>query len=102
MLLEPHGKPPSPENLDGDAEDEVWKYIQWDLETLFRGIHPLLDATSQPWPMCSAESNVQGQPLAGCFLFVPWTVNGDFEYYANVLGLEHRQRAVVSLHAVQG
>ena len=61
---------PTPENLDGDAEDEVWKYIQWDLETLFRGIHPLLDATSQPWPMCSAESNVQGQPLAGCFLYL--------------------------------
>ena len=79
----------SPENLDGDTEDEVWNYIQWDLETLFSGIHPLLDATGQPWPMCSAESKVQGQPLTGDFFFVPCIAKGYLEYYASVLGLEH-------------
>ena len=60
----------SPENLDGDTEDEVWKYIQWDLETLLSGIHPVLDATGQPWPMHTAESKVQGQPRAGVFLYL--------------------------------
>ena len=54
-----------PENLDCDAKDKVWKYIPWDLETLPSGIHPVLDATGLPWPVCSAESKVQGQPLAG-------------------------------------
>ena len=84
----------SPENLDCDTEDKVWKYIQWDLETLLSCIHPVLDATGLPWPVRSAESKVQGKPLAGGFFFVPWIVKGDLEYYANVLGLEHWQRAV--------
>ena len=32
-----HMKNKSPENLGCDTEDKVWKYIQWDLETLFSG-----------------------------------------------------------------
>ena len=60
-----HVKNTRPENLDCDAKNKVWKYIPWDLKTLSSGIHPVLDATGLPWPVCSAESKVQGQPLAG-------------------------------------
>ena len=31
-------------NLDLDTEDTVWKYIQWDLEACFNGVHPNTDA----------------------------------------------------------
>jgi len=88
-----HMKNKSPENLGGATEDEVWKYIQWDLETLLSGIHPVLDATGQPWPMHTAESKVQGQPWAGVF-FVPWIVKRNLAYSASVLGLEHWHKAV--------
>ena len=88
-----HMKNKSPENLDGDTEDEVWKYIQWDLETLFSGIHPVLDATGQPWPMHTAESKVQGQPWA-CVFFVPWIVKRNLAYSASVLGWELWHKAV--------
>ena len=36
------------ENLDCDTEDKVWKYIQWDLGTLFNGMAPGVGCNRPP------------------------------------------------------
>ena len=96
-----HMKNKSPENLDGDTEDEVWKYIQWDLETLLSGIHPVLDATGQPWPMHTAESKVQGQPWAGDF-FCTLDCQKEPCVFCQCLGLGTMAQSCTSLHVLQG
>ena len=87
-----HFKNKDQHNLDLDTEDTVWKYIQWDLEVCFSGVHPSTDALGNPWALGSAERILQGTPLAEGYFAVPWIVKGDLEYYANVLGLEHWAR----------
>ena len=37
-------------NLEWDAYDTTWKYIQWDLEACFSGVHPNTDALGNAWP----------------------------------------------------
>ena len=72
-----------------DTEDQVWRYIQWDLLALWSGLHPTTDPDGQPWARGTAEASAAGKPLAGGFCAVPWIIKGDLEYYSNVLGLEH-------------
>ena len=51
-------------NLSLDTEDTMWKYIQWDLEACFSGVHPNTDALGNARPPGCAESILQGTPLS--------------------------------------
>ena len=75
-----------------DTEDNVWRYIQWDLEALWSGTFPLTDADGRHWPRGSQEAKDQGKPLASGYFGVPWILKADLEYYANVMHLEHWSR----------
>ena len=72
-----------------DTEDNVWKYIQWDIETMWHGTFPDRDANGKLWPRGSQEAKDAGRPLANGYFCVPWIFKADLEYIANVLNLEH-------------
>ena len=59
-----HLKNKDQHKLDSDTEDTVWKYIQWDLEACFSGVHPNTGALGNAWPPGNEESILQGTPLA--------------------------------------
>jgi len=72
-----------------DTEDNVWRYIQWDIECLWSGAFPRTDADGRPWPPGSQQAKDAGQPLANGYFAVPWIYKADLEHFANVMGLEH-------------
>jgi len=72
-----------------DTEDNVWKYIAWDIEAMWRGTFPEKDANGKKWPKGSQEAKDAGKPLADGYYCVPLIFKADLEYIANVLNLEH-------------
>lgn len=76
-------------NKDMDTEHQVWRFIQWDLNALWSGLHPATDMHGNQWPQGSQDAAHAGQPLADGYCALVWILKGDLEYFANVLGLEH-------------
>ena len=72
MLLVSCKKNKDLHNLDLDTKGTVWKYIQWDLEGCFSGVHPNTDTLGNAWPPCSEDGILQGTPLAYGYFAVPW------------------------------
>jgi len=73
-----------------DTETKVWEFILWDMDVLWSGVHPDKDWQGNSWDKDSEEHKLAGTQLANGFKAMPWILKGDLEYFANVLGLEHR------------
>lgn len=63
--------------------------IVWSFKTIFTGLHPICDSSGVPFPQGSPQQARAGQPLAGGFRGVLWTIRGDLDFFANALHLEH-------------
>ena len=74
---------------------ETWgqldTWIAWSFQALAKGMHP----TTDPWgkPLTKGDlSQLAGQPLSNQgYRAVIWSIQGDNEFYANVLKLPHWQ-----------
>jgi hypothetical protein len=73
---------------------ETWpplmKWLVWSFKALLAGVHPTRDPDNKPFAKGSPYFPLQGQPLApGGFRGVLWSIQGDHEFFSNVLKLPH-------------
>ena len=74
------------------VKDTTWwpvlHWIRWSFQCLFEGIHPSLDPDGNQFPPGSMLAQLAGQPLCASGLrCVVWTLEGDQDYFCNVLKL---------------
>jgi hypothetical protein len=75
--------------------DPVWKWLAWSFTALLYGKHPQLDPFGKPLEKGSPFYLARGQPLTCTGLRgVIWSIQGDHEFFANVLGLPHWRNAM--------
>lgn len=75
-------------------QDTTWwpvlKWIRWSFQCLFEGVHPSLDPDGNQFPPGSMLAQLAGQLLCSAGLrCVVWTLEGDQDYFCNVLKLNH-------------
>jgi hypothetical protein len=73
---------------------ETWQPLleemRWSFTVAFSGKHPATNSAGQPYPEGSEEAQKAGTPLTeGGFRLVVWSLQGDHDYFSNVLGLPH-------------
>ena len=68
----------------------IMKWLVWSFTALAKGIHPVLDPDDKPFSESFVFATLAGQPLTkGGFKGVLWSIQGDHEFFSNVLGLPH-------------
>ena len=73
---------------------ETWpnlmKWVVWSFKALLAGFHPSLGPNEEPLEPNSLMHSLKGQPLSpGRFKGVLWCIQGDHEFFSNVLHLPH-------------
>lgn len=75
---------------DPDTWRDILKWIAWSFNALFHNKHPAVDPWGQPFAADSFFSSMAGKPInESGFRAAVWALEGDQEYFANVLGLNH-------------
>jgi len=74
--------------------DATWKPIMaqmcWSLKALMEGVHPCVDALGKEISSTSSFFLDKGHPLTPFgWRCVVWSIQGDHEFFSNVLGLPH-------------
>ncbi len=70
--------------------DVLMKVLCWSFESLFAGVHPLLDWEGTQWPVGSHQQELAGTPLTSSGKRVAvWSLLGDMEYFVNMLRMPH-------------
>lgn len=70
--------------------DPLMKELTWSFEALLKGCHPTKDSDGVPLKKGSPFFSLQGQALTpGRFRGALWSIQGDNEFFSNVLGLPH-------------
>ena len=68
----------------------ILRYLAWSFQALFDGVHPILDPDGNPFPAGSMLSQLAGKMLCESgHRCVVWTLEGDQDYFCNVLKLPH-------------
>lgn len=67
----------------------VWKILAWSFEALAAGFFPATDAFGNPFQVGTRDHRLAGQAIAGGFVGVVWCVEGDLDYFAKNLFLNH-------------
>ena len=68
----------------------VWMWIAWSFTAAFHGVHPLTDPWGNPHPAKSDLAKLAGKPIGkNNWKLCLWCLEGDHEYFSNVLGLPH-------------
>jgi len=75
-------------------KDSTWgpvlDWIRWSFQSLFEGVHPSCDPEGKTFPEESMFAKLANQPLCASQLrCVVWTLEGDQDYFCNVLKLNH-------------
>ena len=74
--------------------DPIWKWLAWSFQALLSGKHPELDPDGKPLEKGSPFYENRGQPLTAQGLkAVIWSIQGDHDFFSNVLGLPHWRNA---------
>lgn len=69
---------------------QVW--LKWSFQALLSGYHPKVGPDGFPLPKGSIFEKMKGEPLHyNGFRCTIWSIQGDHEFYSNVLGLPHWQ-----------
>ena len=76
-------------NRSDDTETEIWRILLWSLHFLYLGKWPTVNWNQQKWPEGSPEEALAGKDLAGGLCGILYTIKGDLDFYAKVLGLRH-------------
>ena len=88
-------KPCISKGAEGDTMDPIWSLLRWSFEALLDGRHPSRDAMGNPFAPGSLRAKLAGRPLhqpdpeKPRFRVVLWSIVGDYEFFANDLGLPH-------------
>jgi len=72
-----------------NSSRQLWRILAWSFEALSRGVFPVTDAFGQPFPVGTKDYIRAGKPLAGGYAGVVWCVEGDLDYFAKNLWLNH-------------
>jgi hypothetical protein len=83
-----HLRSKTPADSATDTERAIWQVLEWDLNALFAGVHPLRNWKNEEWPAGSEEARLAGHPLAEGFCAMPLLLKGDLDHVQKVLGLE--------------
>jgi hypothetical protein len=68
----------------------IMKWLVWSLKAMLQGVHPEQDPDGMPFAEDSCFALEKGQPLTPFGLrCVVWSIQGDHDFFANVLGLPH-------------
>ena len=68
----------------------LWHWLAWSFDALQKGNHPSRDPDNKPLEKGSPFYPMRGEALApGNMKAVIWSINGDQEFFSNVLGLPH-------------
>lgn len=75
-------------------KESTWKPVleemRWSFNVAMTGKHPSANAQNQKYPPGSVEAQKAGMPLtSGNFKLVVWSLQGDHDYFSNVLRLPH-------------
>jgi hypothetical protein len=70
--------------------DPLMKWLVWSFNALQKGKHPDKDPDGNSFPAASMFEELKGEVLTpGNFRAVIWSIQGDHEFFANVLKLPH-------------
>ena len=70
--------------------EPIMKLLCWSLKALSEGMHPKVDQDGSPFAAESPFYEMRGLPLvAGNYRCVIWAIQGDHEFFSNVLKLPH-------------
>ena len=68
----------------------IWEVLKWSFEALAAGRHPSHGPDHKPLEKGSLMCQLRGQPLhPDGYKAVVWSIQGDHEFFSNVLGLPH-------------
>ena len=72
--------------------DSLQVWLKWSFQALLSGYHPEVGPDGYPLPKGSVFEKMKGEPLHhNLFRCTIWNIQGDHEFYSNVLGLPHWQ-----------
>jgi hypothetical protein len=94
LLLEAHWKQQQTKG-DTPATDTdlaLWRCVLWDLAACWSGTCPVSNYNGEPWLPESEGCRLQGKRLCEGWWAVAWVFKGDWEHFANQLGLAHWTR----------
>ena len=71
---------------------QLW--LKWSFQALLSGYHPDVGPSGEPLPKGSVFEEMKGCSLhPNNFRCIVWSIQGDHEFFSNVLGLNHWQNA---------
>ena len=81
----------SPEHGRGNVTTRpLWEHYEWSLsEACASGMHPTVNLYKNPWPRGSIQEKPAGTEIAGGHKFAWLMSNGDLEWDANELEMNH-------------
>ena len=73
-----------------DTWKPIQRWLKWSFQALLDGFHPSTGPDGEALPKGSVFAALKGQPLSpGNFRCTIWSIQGDHEFYSNVLGMAH-------------
>ena len=73
-----------------DTWKPIQRWLKWSFQALLDGCHPSTGPDGEALPKGSVFVALKGQPLSpGNFRCTIWSIQGDHEFYSNVLGMPH-------------
>ena len=70
----------------------IMNWLVWSFDALAKGYHPKKGPDNEPLRKGSVFEKLKGQPLTpGQHRGITWSLQGDHEFFSNVVGLPHWQ-----------